>query len=217
MSGRPTVRRSWRWVPSPQSNSRRSPPRRRSTAGMPRRAVGTEPAVPAKNSDRSIGRRRGWQIARGRRRAPPSGARHSVGTMLREFRSLLLRGNLVELAVAVVVGTAFTAVVNALVKDLITPLIAAVGGKADFGALAFTINHSRFAYGDFLNALLTFLIVAAVVFFLVLKPVNALMARTRTEPDVESPTRDRPECLSAIPMAARRCAFCTAAVPPMPA
>jgi large conductance mechanosensitive channel len=137
--------------------------------------------------------------------------------MLREFRSFLLRGNLVDLAVAVVVGTAFTAVVNALVKDLITPLIAAMGGKPNFGALAFTINDSRFAYGDFLNALLTFLIVGAVVFFLVLKPVNALMARTRTEPDVESPTRDCPECLSAIPMAAKRCAFCTATVPPMAA
>ena len=137
--------------------------------------------------------------------------------MLKEFRSFLLRGNLVDLAIAVVVGTAFTAVVNALVKDLITPLIAAVGGKPNFGALAFTINDSRFAYGDFLNALLTFLIIAAVVFFLVLQPVNALMARMRTEPPVESPTRDCPECLSAIPMAAKRCAFCTAAVPPMAA
>jgi large conductance mechanosensitive channel len=134
--------------------------------------------------------------------------------MLREFRSFLLRGNLVDLAIAVVVGTAFTAVVNALVRDLITPLIAAVGGTPSFGALAFTINDSRFAYGDFLNALLTFLIVAAVVFFLVLKPVNALMAHLRTEPDVERPTRDCPECLSAIPTAATRCAFCTAAVPP---
>ena len=134
--------------------------------------------------------------------------------MLREFRSFLLRGNLVDLAIAVVVGTAFTAVVNALVKDLITPLIAAVGGKPNFGALAFTINDSRFAYGDFLNALLTFLIVAAVVYFLVLKPVNALMAHLRTEPDVERQTRDCPECLSAIPAAATRCAFCTAAVPP---
>jgi large conductance mechanosensitive channel len=133
--------------------------------------------------------------------------------MLREFRSFVLRGNLVDLAVAVVVGTAFTAVVDALVEDLITPLIAAVGGEPNFGALAFTINDSRFAYGDFLNALLTFVIVAAVVFFLVLKPVDALMAHLRTEPDVERPTRDCPECLSAIPTAATRCAFCTAGVP----
>jgi large conductance mechanosensitive channel len=130
--------------------------------------------------------------------------------MLREFRAFVVRGNLVDLAVAVVIGTAFAAVVNAVVKDLITPLIAAIAGEPDFGDLAFTINDSRFAYGDFLNQLLTFLIVAAVVFFLVVKPVNALMARLRTEPDVESDTRACPECLSQIPRAARRCAFCTA-------
>jgi large conductance mechanosensitive channel len=130
--------------------------------------------------------------------------------MLREFRAFVLRGNLVDLAVAVVIGTAFTAVVNAFVADLVTPLIAAVGGEPDFGDLAFTINGSRFAYGDFINALLTFLIVAAVVFFLVIKPVNLLMARMRTEPDVESETRPCPECLSQIPGEARRCAFCTA-------
>jgi large conductance mechanosensitive channel len=132
--------------------------------------------------------------------------------MLREFRAFILRGNLVDLAVAVVIGTAFTAVVNAIVKDLITPLIAAVGGKANFDNLAFTINGSRFAYGDFLNALLTFLMVAAVVFFLVIKPVNALLDALRTEPEVESPTRSCPECLSQIPRAASRCAFCTSEV-----
>jgi large conductance mechanosensitive channel len=130
--------------------------------------------------------------------------------MLREFRAFVVRGNLVDLAVAVVIGTAFAAVVNAVVEDLITPLIAAVAGEPDFGDLAFTINGSRFAYGDFLNQLLTFVIVAAVVFFLVVKPVNALMARLRTEPDIESDTRACPECLSQIPQAARRCAFCTA-------
>jgi large conductance mechanosensitive channel len=134
--------------------------------------------------------------------------------MLRDFRAFILRGNLVDLAVAVVVGTAFTAVVNALVKDIITPLIAAVGGKPDFGDLAFTIRGSRFAYGDFFNAVLTFLIVAAVMFFLVIKPVNALMDRFSTEPDVESPTRPCPECLSQIPQAARRCSFCTVEVAP---
>jgi large conductance mechanosensitive channel len=132
--------------------------------------------------------------------------------MLREFRAFILRGNLVDLAVAVVIGTAFTAVVNAFVKDLVTPLIAAVGGDANFGNLAFTINGSRFAYGDFLNALLTFLLVAAVVFFLVIKPVNALLDALRTEPEVESPTRSCPECLSQIPGAASRCAFCTSEV-----
>jgi large conductance mechanosensitive channel len=136
--------------------------------------------------------------------------------MLREFRAFILRGNLVDLAVAVVVGTAFTAVVGALVKDIITPLIAAVGGNPDFGDLAFTINGSRFAYGDFLNAVLTFLIVAAVMFFLVIKPVNTLMDRFSTEPDVESPTRPCPECLSEIPRAASRCSFCTVEVAPDP-
>ena len=137
--------------------------------------------------------------------------------MLREFRAFVLRGNLVDLAVAVVVGTAFAAVVSALVADLVTPLIAAVGGEPDFGDLAFTINDSRFAYGHFINALLTCLIVAAVVFFLVVKPVNALMARMRTEPEVESVTRACPECLSQIPREARRCAFCTAEVGGAPA
>src|SRR3954454_19269594 len=135
--------------------------------------------------------------------------------MRRDFRAFILRGNLVDLAVAVVIGTAFTAVVNAFVKDIITPLIAAVGGKPNFGSVAFTINGSRFAYGDFLNALLTFLIVAAVMFFLVIKPVNVLMARYRTEPPVDPPsTRKCPECLSEIPSEARRCAFCTAEVAP---
>jgi large conductance mechanosensitive channel len=132
--------------------------------------------------------------------------------MLREFRAFVLRGNVVDLAVGVVIGAAFTAVVNALVKDFITPLVAAVGGKSNFATLAFTINGSRFAYGDFINALLTFLIVAAVVFFLVVKPVNALMDRFRPETPPDATTRGCPECLSSIPAAARRCAFCTAAV-----
>ncbi|HMI71581.1 MAG TPA: large conductance mechanosensitive channel protein MscL, partial [Solirubrobacteraceae bacterium] len=116
--------------------------------------------------------------------------------------AFILRGNLVDLAVAVVIGTAFTAVVTALVRDLITPLIAAIFGEPLFDTLSFSINGSRFAYGDFLNALLTFLIVAAVVFFLVVRPVNYLMARMRTEPDVETVTRGCPECLSQIPVAA---------------
>jgi large conductance mechanosensitive channel len=138
--------------------------------------------------------------------------------MLREFRAFVLRGNMVDLAVAVVIGTAFTAVVNAAVKDLMTPLIAAVGGEPDFGDLAFTINGSRFAYGDFLNALVTFLLVATVVFFLVVKPVNALLAAlTPEEPEPDAPTRPCPECLSQIPRAATRCAFCTTEVAPAPA
>jgi large conductance mechanosensitive channel len=137
--------------------------------------------------------------------------------ILKEFRAFILRGNLVDLAVAVVIGTAFTAVVTALVRDLITPLVAAIFGEPLFDTLSFSINGSRFAYGDFLNAALTFLIIAAVVFFLVVKPVNLLMARMRTEPDVDSHTRGCPECLSQIPVAARRCAFCTSEVPPVSA
>ena len=132
--------------------------------------------------------------------------------MLKEFREFLLRGNLVDMAVGVVIGLAFAAVITALVADLITPLIAAIGGNPDFSGLSFTINKSHFLYGAFLNALIAFVVIAAVIFFLVVKPVNALMARRKTEVDAESPTRECPECLSAIPVAARRCAFCTAEV-----
>ena len=134
--------------------------------------------------------------------------------IVKEFREFILRGNVIDLAVAVVIGAAFTAVVNALVKDLITPVIAALFGKSDFSNLAFTINDSRFAYGDFLNAVLTFVLVAAAIFFLVIKPVNYLMERRRTGPDVEAPTRGCPDCLSQIPVGARRCAFCTTEVAP---
>jgi large conductance mechanosensitive channel len=133
---------------------------------------------------------------------------------VKDFREFILRGNLVDLAVAVVLGTAFAAVVAALVGDLITPLIAAIGGNPDFSGLTFTIHKSHFLYGHFINALITFLVVAAVLFFLVIKPVNALMSRRRTEPEVEETTRECPECLSSIPRAARRCAFCTAEVSP---
>jgi large conductance mechanosensitive channel len=132
--------------------------------------------------------------------------------VLKDFREFILRGNLVDLAVAVVIGAAFGAVVSALVADLVTPLIAAIGGKPDFGALHFTINGSTFRYGHLINAILSFLIVAAVLFFLVIKPVNAFLARARTEPPVEDDTRKCPECLSQIPSEARRCAFCTAEV-----
>jgi large conductance mechanosensitive channel len=132
--------------------------------------------------------------------------------MLKEFRQFILRGNLVDLAVAVVIGTAFTALVAALVKDLITPVIAAIGGEPDFAGLTFTINGSKFLYGAFLNALIAFLITAAVVFFFVVKPVNALLARVKTEPPVDETTRDCPECLSQVPKAAHRCAYCTATI-----
>lgn len=134
--------------------------------------------------------------------------------MLKEFREFILRGNLVDLAVAVVLGTAFGAVITALVKTMITPLIAAFGGQPDFSALTFTINGSRFLYGEFFNAVLAFVIIAAVIFVFVAKPVNALMARRKTDTATDAATRDCPECLSAIPRAASRCAFCTATVPP---
>jgi len=132
--------------------------------------------------------------------------------MIGEFRAFILRGNLVDLAVAVVIGAAFTTVVNAFVKDLITPVIAAIGGQPDFSALKFEINGSQFLYGDFINAALTFLIVAAVVFFFVVKPVNALLDRFQTEQPVEEETRECPECISQIPVRASRCSFCTAEV-----
>ena len=133
--------------------------------------------------------------------------------MLKDFKAFILRGNVVDLAVAVVVGAAFGAVVTALVKDLITPLLS-IPGKANFADLDVTIRKSRFAYGDFLNALIAFVSIAAAVFFLVVTPINHLMARRKTEPDVERETRDCPECLSSIPRAARRCAFCTAVSTP---
>jgi large conductance mechanosensitive channel len=136
---------------------------------------------------------------------------------MKDFKEFLLRGNLVDMAVGIVIGLAFAAVVTALVTDLITPLIAAIGGKADFSSLSFTINKSHFLYGAFINALITFVVIAAAVFFLVVKPVNALMARRRTEVPVDEQTRQCPECLSEIPATARRCAFCTSEVGPAPA
>jgi large conductance mechanosensitive channel len=137
-----------------------------------------------------------------------------MSSLLKEFRQFVLRGNLVDLAVAVVIGTAFAAVITAFVADVITPLIAAIGGKSDFSRLSFQINGSTFRYGDFFNALVTFLIIAVVIFFFVIKPVNLLMARHKVDTTVEAKTRSCPECLSDIPTAATRCAFCTTRVPP---
>lgn len=131
-------------------------------------------------------------------------------TMLKDFKQFLLRGNVVDLAVAVVIGAAFGAVISALVADLLTPLIAAIIGKHDFSALTFTIHHSKFRYGAFINAVIAFISIATVVFFFVVRPINALMRRRRTEPAVDETTRKCPECLSEIPTEARRCAFCTA-------
>jgi large conductance mechanosensitive channel len=135
--------------------------------------------------------------------------------MIRDFKTFLLRGNVVDLAVGIVIGAAFGSVVTALVRDLFTPIVAAIFGKQDFSTLTFTINGSHFLYGDFLNALFAFVTIAAAVFFFVVKPVNALMARRKTQPDVESETVSCPECLSDIPREARRCAFCTSEVTPV--
>jgi large conductance mechanosensitive channel len=128
------------------------------------------------------------------------------------FRQFLLRGNLIELAVAVVIGIAFNAVIQALIKDLITPLIAAVGGKPNFAGLFFTVHSSRFLYGSFVNAALAFAIIAAVVYFLIVAPAARLTAISQR--NKEATERECPECLSQIPLAARRCSYCTAAVPP---
>jgi large conductance mechanosensitive channel len=126
------------------------------------------------------------------------------------FKKFLLRGNVVDLAVAVVIGAAFGAVVQALVKDLITPLIGAFGGVPDFAALFFTINGSKFLIGDFINAVLSFVLIAGVIYYFVVMPVGRLMERFAPEPPKPAPTRECPYCLSKIPRAARRCAFCTA-------
>ncbi len=134
--------------------------------------------------------------------------------MLKGFKQFILRGNVIDLAVAVVIGAAFGAVVAAFVKDLLTPLIAAIAGKPDFSAFYFDINGSRFLYGDFVNAVVSFLLIAAAVYFFVVVPMNAIIARQRRgeAPSPDPTTKRCPECQSAIPIAARRCAFCTSAV-----
>jgi large conductance mechanosensitive channel len=129
---------------------------------------------------------------------------------MKDFKAFLLRGNLVDMAVGIVIGVAFTAVVTAMVGDLVTPIIGAIGGKPDFSSLSFTINKSHFLYGAFINALLSFVLVAAVLFYVVVKPVNALIARRAGT--AEPTTRPCPQCLSEIPLAAKRCAFCTSEV-----
>lgn len=130
--------------------------------------------------------------------------------MFKGFKQFIFRGNVLDLAVAVVIGAAFGAVVTALVKDLITPLIAAIVGKPDFSAIQFEINGSKFLVGDFINALVSFLLIAIAVYFFVILPVNAVIARMRRgEAPPDPTTKECPECLSTIPIAAKRCAFCT--------
>jgi len=129
--------------------------------------------------------------------------------MLSGFKQFVLRGNVVDLAVGVVIGAAFGSVVTALTKDLLTPLIAALVGKPDFSAIKFTINGSIFPVGDFINAVVSFLLIAAAVYFFVVTPINALVARMRKAPAPADPTTKKcPECLSEIPLDAKRCAFC---------
>lgn len=133
--------------------------------------------------------------------------------MMSGFRQFLLRGNVVDLAVAVVIGAAFGAVITALVKGLLTPLIGALVGTPDFSALSFTLNGSQFLIGDVVNAIVSFLLISAAIYFFVIVPVNALAARrNRGEAPPDPTTRKCPECLSEIPIAARRCAFCTSPV-----
>jgi len=130
--------------------------------------------------------------------------------MLKEFRQFILRGNVVDLAVGVIIGAAFNAVVNSIVKDILTTLIAAVAGKPDFQKLHMTLHGSAINYGNFLNNLVSFLIVASVVFFFVVKPINKLTELTRRKKIPDDPTTKKcTECLSEIPLAAKRCAFCT--------
>jgi len=129
--------------------------------------------------------------------------------MLKDFKQFLLRGNVVDLAVGVVIGAAFGTIVSALVSDLLTPLIAAIAKVPDFGNLSFTINGSIFSYGHFINALISFILIASAVFFFVVKPMNVLIARSKKEAPADPSTKKCKECLSEIPMEAKRCAHCT--------
>lgn len=130
--------------------------------------------------------------------------------MLQDFRKFLLRGNVVDLAVAVVIGAAFTSIVKSLVADIVTPLIAAIAGKPDFSNLYFTIHHSKFMYGDLINSIIAFVLVATVIFFFVVQPINKLIAfSNRNQQPTEPGTKKCPDCLSDVPTKAKRCAFCT--------
>jgi large conductance mechanosensitive channel len=132
--------------------------------------------------------------------------------MLKGFKEFILRGNVVDLAVGVMIGAAFTALVTTLVKDLLTPFVAAIFQQPDFSALSFTINGSQFLYGDFLNAIVSFLIVTAAIYFFIVLPINKLSERMHKGPPPEATTKTCPECLSNIPIKATRCAYCTAKI-----
>lgn len=132
--------------------------------------------------------------------------------MLKGFRDFILRGNVIDLAVAVVIGAAFGTIVTALVKDLITPLLGAIGGQPDFSNIFFTVNSSKFMIGDFLNALISFLMISLVIYFGVILPMNKMLARMKRGEKIEVNERACSECLSLIPLKAKRCKFCTAQV-----
>ena len=134
--------------------------------------------------------------------------------MLKDFKAFILRGNVIDLAVGVAIGAAFTAVITSFTTNLLTPLLAIPGDKASFSDLDFTISGSRFGYGAVIDAIITFVLIAAVLFFLVVRPVNHLMAKRKTEPEVETTTKDCPHCMSSIPIPATVCAFCTRDVVP---
>lgn len=129
--------------------------------------------------------------------------------MIKGFKQFILRGSVVDLAVGVVIGASFSAVVASLVKDILTPFISAVFKSPDFSGLMFTINESQFLYGNFLNSLIAFLIVSATVYFFVVTPINTLISKTRKEKPIDETTKKCNECLSVIPIEAKRCAFCT--------
>lgn len=133
--------------------------------------------------------------------------------MLKEFKDFIMRGSVVDLAVGIVIGSAFTALVNSFVKNLLTPLVA-IPGKTNFSSLHVTVNKSTFFYGTFLNDLISFLLIAAALFFVVVKPVNALNSRRRSGKEPGPGTRDCPECRSEISTLATRCAYCTCEVQP---
>jgi large conductance mechanosensitive channel len=141
----------------------------------------------------------------------PAGVQESIMSAMTDFKTFVLRGNVVDLAVGVVIGAAFGSVVTALVKDLLTPLVS-IPGKANFGDLYFQIGAARFLYGDFINTVISFLLIAFAVFFFVVRPVNWLMARRKTDPPPDPTTRNCPFCISEIPIQATRCAFCTSDV-----
>jgi large conductance mechanosensitive channel len=134
--------------------------------------------------------------------------------MLKDFKKFVMRGNVVDLAVAVVIGAAFGAVITSLVSDLLTPLIAAIGGNVDFSTLSWTVNGSELMYGNFLNAVISFLVIAGVIFLFVIQPLNKLMSFANRNKVKDSDSRQCPECLSQIPKKAKRCMYCTAAIKP---